>query len=246
MPDGVQRPLGAGQSLTTETRMCSAICVASTAQPMPMLNELHLGAPAPRIGIFGGSFNPVHNGHIDIALRTNAEFDLLNVQFVVGGDPPHKRPDSLAPKRMRMDMVELATLDLPPLRPNGIEMHQDTPTYTVQTMRLLREQFPDTDFLFIIGEDSLYQLDTWHEIRELCRMVEFICVRRPAQSAAREITERVRELEERYDAVIHLSKFAGPPISSTMVRERVARGQSIRGLVPPSVEEYINATGLYK
>lgn len=217
---------------------------ACVEQPMQTLDDLHLGAPAPRIGVFGGTFNPVHNGHLDIALHARAEFDLLHVLFVVAGDPPHKG-DDIAPRQMRMDMVELATLNLPALRPSDIELYKETPAYTVETMQTLRKKYPEKDFFFIIGEDSLYQLDSWHNIRELCQMVEFICVRRMSDEL-RNAEDEIRNLSEKYDAVIHLSDYTGPPISSTRIRELVHEGKSIKGLVPPSVEEYIYATGLYK
>lgn len=209
------------------------------------LNELGLGAPPKRVGILGGTFNPVHNGHLDCAQHALIEFGLSQVLFLVSGDPAYKPREEIAPGQARLDMVELATLAYPVFTPSDLELRRTGHTYTIDTMRILRDKDPETEYLYIIGEDSLYELPTWKDFAHLARMTEFICIRRPGTGEGRRPQEMAARLQERYDAVIHLADFTGPEISSTMIRRRVRDGESIKGLVPPAVEDYIYATGLY-
>lgn len=211
------------------------------------LDELFLSTPRKRVGLLGGTFNPIHNGHLDIARAAAQEFSLDKVLLVVSGDPPHKQDQSLAPKTMRLQMGELAAGSLPGsiVRASDIETKKDGVTYTVDTLRELSEKEPETDFLFIIGTDTLYQLQTWREIGRICRMTEFLCMGRSGEPDAPDPAVQIRMLESEYGAVIHSSGFTGPDISSTRIRERIRAGESISRLVPPAVEEYIYATGLY-
>lgn len=209
-----------------------------------ILDSLRLGVPEKRVGILGGTFNPIHNGHIEIGMRMRGEFGLNEVLYVVAGDPPHKDVHELAPARDRFEMTQLATMEYPGLWASDVEMHRPGRTYTVDTMRILQAKQPEAEFVFIAGEDTLYQFETWKDFGQLCKMTEFICVRRPGQKAAGAAAQ-CRLLAEKYDAVIHLSEYTGPDISSTQIRERIAEGKSIKGLVPPAVEEYIYAAGLY-
>lgn len=210
------------------------------------LTGLRLGVPSRRTGVLGGTFNPIHDGHISLGMHLRNEFQLNNVLYVVAGDPPHKDERDLAPAKDRFQMTELATLERPGLWPSDVEMHREGHTYTVDTMRILSAAQPDTEFLFIIGEDTLYQLETWRDFAQLCRMTEFICVRRPGEYE-HEPEEQIRILSERYDAVIHLAQhYVGPNMSSTRIRERIREGKSITGYVPAPVEEYIYAAGLYQ
>lgn len=214
---------------------------------LPILDELRLGVAEKRIGVLGGTFNPIHYGHIDMGIKARAEFGLSQVLFVVAGDPPHKRIEDIVPAKERFEMVELALEDMPGLWASDIELKRKGHTYTVDTMRILKAMHPDADFLFIVGEDSLHQFDTWRDFGQLCRMTEFLCFPRPG-NYQEEAREKIKDLGERFDAVIHLSspiKIEYEDVSSTRIRELVREGKSISGLVPHAVEEYINAAGLY-
>lgn len=213
---------------------------------LPVLDPLQLAVPGKRVGVLGGTFNPIHNGHIDIGLQMRNEFGLNKVLYMVAADPPHKDHNKdLAPAEDRLAMTELATLDHPGLWTSDLELRREGHTYTVDTMRILSAAEPETQFMFIIGEDTLYQLETWRDLTQLCKMTEFICVKRPGEEE-RDPKEQIRKLGERYDAVIHMARYDGSPdISSTKIRKRVREGKSIEGLVPKAVEEYIYAAGLY-
>lgn len=209
------------------------------------LEDLCLGVPSKKIGVLGGTFNPIHNGHIDIGVHVRNEFALSHVLYIVAGDPPHKDKSHIAPAKDRFEMTQLATMEHPGLWASDIEMRRDGHTYTVDTMRMLKAAEPDADFLFIIGEDTLFQLETWRDFPHLCRMMEFVCVVRPGEYE-RTAAEEIRRLGEKYDAVIHMSAYTGSEdISSTDIRDRVREGRNITGFVPAAVEEYIYAAGLY-
>lgn len=209
------------------------------------LEELRTGVPAKKVGVLGGTFNPIHNGHIDIGIHARAEFGLSHVLYVVAGDPPHKEASHLAPAKDRFQMVELATMERPGLWASDVELRREGHTYTVDTMRILSAADPEAEFMFIIGEDTLFQLETWRDFAHLCRMTEFICVKRPGEYDS-SMDEQIKRLGERYDAVIHISEYTGSEdISSTAIRERIRNQENITGYVPAAVEEYVYGTGLY-
>ena len=212
---------------------------------LPVLDALKLDGPRKRVGVLGGSFNPIHNGHIQMGLKARAEFGLTEVLYVVAGDPPHKKQTELAPAKERFEMTELALSEIPGLWSSDVEMCRLGHTYTVDTMRILQSRSPEADFLFLIGEDTLFQLETWKDFGQLCRIMEFACFLRPG-AYGRKAEEQVRLLGERYEAVIHLcAAVTEEALSATRIRELVREGKSIRGLVPPAVEEYIHESGLY-
>lgn len=212
-------------------------------------DELLLRTRPRQIGVFGGTFNPIHNGHLMIAQQAAREFALDRVLFMVAADPPHKHQrKDLAPKEARFHMVEAALAPYPQFEPFSLELLRDGPSYTVDTMEQLHELKPNADWHFIIGEDALYQLEGWHEFPELARLTDFICMRRPMEQHKEMISPELQAqiLRTKYGTDVHLSDFTGPNISSTEIRERLGRGESIKGLVPKSVEDIIYATGLYQ
>lgn len=217
-----------------------------SAGAMQLQDQTLLGGRPKRIGLLGGTFNPVHNGHLLIGQEAAREFGLDKVSFLVAGDPPHKHNGEIAPKEIRYDMVKRALAPYPQLEASDIELHREGPSYTVDTLRQLRRENPEADYYFIIGEDTLYQLESWHEFPELARLTEFICLRRPGSREAVNPALQARILEDKYGAKVHLSDYSGPDISSTEIRERLGRGVGIRGLVPASVEEIIDGAGLYQ
>ena len=216
------------------------ICVADFVLP----DALRLNSGPRRIGIFGGTFNPVHNGHLMIAQQAAVEFALERVDFMVAAAPPHKTTG--APTELRYEMVECALVPYPNFSPSDLELHRSGPSYTVDTMQILHEKEPDADFYFIMGEDSLYQIEGWHEFPKLAKLTKFVCFGRPIDPQLIQPELQAKILESRYGAEILLSSYRGPAISSTMIRDRLGKGESIRGLVPKCVEEKIYDTGLYQ
>lgn len=190
-----------------------------------------------KLGIFGGTFNPVHLGHLLIAEDAAEAFQLDRVVFIPSATPPHKRPRVLAPAPQRMRMVKLAIQGNNRFTASDIEIRRGGPSYSVETLRHLRGAMPRAQFYFIIGTDSLRELHKWKEASELVGLCEFICVTRPGERVAR---CRLR------GARIH--KLTGHPadVSSTDIRNRAARGATIRYLVPDSVRRHIERHRLYR
>lgn len=189
-----------------------------------------------RLGIFGGTFNPIHLGHLLIAEDAAEAFHLDRVVFVPSATPPHKRPRVLAPAAQRMRMVKFAIQGNNRFTCSDIEVRRGGPSYSVETLRHLRGAMPRAEFFFLIGSDSLRELHKWKEAPELVKLCEFICVTRPGERVGR---TRLR------GARIH--KLTGHPadVSSTDIRNRAARGATIRYLVPDAVRRYIERHRLY-
>jgi len=190
-----------------------------------------------RLGIFGGTFNPIHLGHLLIAADAAEAFHLDRVVFIPAATPPHKRPRVLAPAAQRLRMVKLAIRGNPRFTCSDIEVRRGGPSYSVETLRHLRSAMPRARFFFIIGSDSLRELHRWKEARELVKLCEFICVTRPGERIAR---CRLR------GARIH--RLTGHPanVSSTDIRNRVARGATTRYLLPDAVRRHIERHRLYR
>lgn len=198
-----------------------------------------------RIGIFGGSFNPVHHGHLIAARDAASSFDLEEVWLMPCANPPHK--PSLAPAADRVAMIEGAIRGDPVLRCSRLEIERGGTSYTLDTVDELRRRHPEAQWCFIIGSDSLPELRTWHRIGELLERCEFVTLLRPGH-AREALTDAAIGLPAPWPERLRarMAEGHGIGISSTDIRARVAAGQSIRYLVPPSVEEYIALHGLYK
>lgn len=199
-----------------------------------------------KMGILGGTFNPVHNGHIDMALNIRQEFGLASVLFIPAANPPHKQDvEDIAPADARLKMAALAVMEHAGLSVSNIEVEREGLSYTIDTMRELSRRYGEVEFYFIIGSDSLFSLESWKHFRELCRMMRFVCVRRQEHDRL-SIMAQAAKLGETYDAVIEISDYNGLFVSSSYIRKRVAQGKDIGEFVPAAVEEYIHASGLYK
>lgn len=195
-----------------------------------------------RIGIMGGTLDPVHNGHLAITKACMREAELDGAVLLPAGDPPHKKGETGGRHRLRM--AELAAAELEGCRALDLEIRRPGVTYTVDTLTELREAYPDTEWYYIVGADTLNVLDTWREFPRVAGMCSFLVTGRPGIADGR-MEERCRELAEKYGARVILTKAVGPDISSTAIRENVAEGRPISGMVPASVEEYIRREGLY-
>ena len=193
-----------------------------------------------RIGIMGGTLDPVHSGHICIAQAVLQALKLDGVMLLPAGDPPHKQHPTL--KTDRLNMARLAAQELPGMFVSDMEIMRGGTTYTVDTLRELRSSRPGTDWVYIIGADTLDVLDTWRNFAEVAKLCEFAVVGRAEEDAN---PERMRELEAQYGARFIPLGFNGPEISSTEIRRRAAAGESLEGLVPDSVADYIRRNGLY-
>ena len=193
-----------------------------------------------RIGIMGGSFNPVHLRHIQIAECALKEAKLSRVLFIPTGNPPHKHTE-LAPAEDRLEMTRLATEGRAAFAVSDVEIERSGVIYTVDTLKILKQRFPKADFFYIIGEDTLLDLPNWRNPDGVFSMCRFLVCRRSSMDASQHPI--CKELEERGARFQYLSL---PPedVSATAVREALARGEEPPAL-QPQVLEYIRLMGLY-
>ncbi|WP_026257463.1 nicotinate-nucleotide adenylyltransferase [Actinopolymorpha alba] len=194
-------------------------------------------ARRPRIGVMGGTFDPIHHGHLVAASEVQASFDLDEVIFVPTGRPWQKgdREVSLAEDRYLMTVI--ATASNPRFSVSRVDIDRPGLTYTVDTLRDLRkERGPDAEFYFITGADALTQILTWRDVDELFEMAHFVGCTRPGH---------VIEIDQVPKDVVTLLEIPALAISSTEVRQRVATGHPIWYLVPDGIVQYINKRHMY-
>lgn len=197
-----------------------------------------------RIGILGGSFNPVHNGHISMAYIALYEFMLGEVIFLPLGSPPHKPGENMVPAKQRVEMLKLAVSSESRFSVSTLETERDGLTYTVDTLELIASK-SDADYYYIIGTDTLFELESWNRIDRVMALTSFICILRPGQEKLL-ITHCADRLNKKYGYKIHLSREYGPDISSSLVRALFAENKLPEGLVPKAVADYIINNQLYQ
>ena len=196
------------------------------------------------IGIMGGTFDPVHNGHIAVATEAKKRLDLGCVIFVPAGRPWLKSERPVTPAEHRFEMVRLAIAPYTDFRISAIEVDRAGPSYTIDTIAEVRAELESGDeFFFIMGWDSLAQLPKWHQATRLVELCRLVAVPRPGYSLP-DMKALEAEIPGISDRVVLLDK-PEIDISATEIRERVARGQPISHLVPEDVERYIREEGLY-
>ena len=194
-----------------------------------------------KIGILGGTFNPIHMGHLMIAEHIRQEKNFDKIIFIPTGDPPHK--DVEVPGIKRAEMVRLAISDNKHFEMSPIEVNREGITYTVDTLRELKNIYDE--MYYIIGSDTIFQLRTWKNFKEVAKMAKFIYMLRPGTEDVSVLSDEIEFLKENYNAQIE--EIEGPMLylSSTYLRERIKAGKSIKYLVPVSVIKFINDEGLY-
>lgn len=200
-----------------------------------------------RLGIFGGSFNPVHYGHLLLAECCREQCHLDEVWFVPAATPPHKPHLPLADEQHRLIMLEKATQGNPAFRVNDLELRRSGISYTFETLQDLKQAYPDVELFFLMGADSLKDLPQWREPATICQLAIPVVVRRPnappldwSPLATLVSAERMSEIEQ-CTVEMPLTQF-----SSTDLRRRAARGQSLRYRTPDAVIEYMRQFQLYQ
>lgn len=197
-----------------------------------------------KYGIFGGSFNPIHYGHLMICEYIKEEMGLDKVIFIPTGNPPHK--DLEVSAEDRYEMVRLAISPNPDFEISDIETTRDKMSYTVDTIRELKKIYREEKLYFLIGLDSLFQLKTWMKIGDLSKEIEFVVALRPGYLDKEEINKEIDFLRENFGTKINLIKTPLYEISSTDLRDRIHEGKSLRYLIPKKVLDYIEESGFYK
>ena len=197
-----------------------------------------------KIGVLGGTFDPVHRGHIMVAESARDSLSLDRLLVVPAGQPPFKGDEPVTAAEHRMAMLRLAVEDTPGIEVSTIEIERPGPSYTVDTIAALREQYgKDDEIFFIVGWDSLEQFPGWREPERILSMCKLAAVPRPGRSRP-----DIRALEEKLPGISGRVVFLDKPhadISASAIRKMAAEGKSIDQLVPAPVAEYIKEQKLY-
>lgn len=198
------------------------------------------------IGIMGGTFDPIHNGHLLLGKQAYDEYALDEIWFMPSGTPPHKTDHRVTEVEDRCEMVRLAIQDHPYFRFSDFEVKRSGNTYTAQTLQLLQDSYPEHRFFFIVGADSLYEIEEWYHPEEVMKQTTLLVAGREYEEASRSLNEQIEYLSRKYQATILQLHCDEVDISSEELREMEARGKRLFKYVPKEVEAYIQEHGLYQ
>lgn len=197
-----------------------------------------------RIGVFGGTFDPIHLGHLIVAETAREAARLDRVIFVPAGEPWHRGGSPAGGPEARLAMTRLATADNPHFEVSTVDLDRSGPTYTVDTLRILQDENPGSRLVFLLGADALAQIGIWHEPARIPELAEVVALSRP-DSPAIGIASLEKVIPGAVEKIQHLEvPLIG--ISATEIRRRIREGLSIHYLVTPPVETYIHEQGLYR
>ena len=210
------------------------------------------------IGLLGGTFNPIHFGHLRMAQELAEALNLTEVRFIPSANPPHKNQPSVSAKE-RAAMVQLAVADNPLFKLDTRELNRDGASYTIDTLISLREELGNNVALcLVMGSDAFAKLDSWHRWQELLKYCHIILVQRPNKLAQTKLpddltallhdnyTENIDDLAQKSAGYIHMQATTAQDISATNIRKRLAIGKSVKYLAPDNVLAYIQQQHLYK
>lgn len=200
-----------------------------------------------KIGIMGGTFDPIHIGHLLLGEFAYENFHLDKIWFLPNGNPPHKTTaeESGVSLNDRIEMVRLATDDVPYFDLNLYEATASKHSYTFSTMKALRKMYPEYEFFFILGADSLFSIEEWKNFREIFPSCTILAAMRDDKDTE-SMQAQIEYLKTMYGADIRLLRAPLVEISSTTIRRRARKSLSIRYMVPDAVSEYIQNNALYK
>ncbi|PCJ51427.1 MAG: nicotinate (nicotinamide) nucleotide adenylyltransferase [Candidatus Hydrogenedentota bacterium] len=189
-----------------------------------------------RIGVLGGTFDPIHNAHLDLALAALESANLDRVIFVVAARPPHKTGDIIATAEQRLDMVRAAVGDNPKLEVSDVEIRRAGPSYTADTLDELQEAYPGARLHLIMGMDSLVDLPRWREPKRILDRAHLLAAHRDSNHVG-----IPSELAGHYDLI----PFELAPVSSTVLREKLSRGEDVSGVLPQNVLDVVKLDHIY-
>lgn len=203
-----------------------------------------MSRPRRRVGIMGGTFDPIHIGHLILGESAKEQFSLEKVLFMPSGNPPHKRNRCGASNEQRVEMVRLAIASNPGFELSLEEMHEQGYVYTKETLRRLRQHHPDTEYYFIMGADSLLTFDSWNGPQEICdQCILTVAVRDSMDMET--LDDAIIRTKEKYRADIRKLESPNLDIASHSIRSWLAEGKSIRYYVSDPVLDYILEKGIY-
>ena len=191
-----------------------------------------------KIGILGGTFDPIHHGHLIIAEYARTSLGLDKVIFIPSGIHPLKNNMNISRSSERMTALKLAIENNFYFEASNIEIEKENTTYTIDTVKDLKKIYKNHELYFIVGTDLLFEIEKWKDFKDLFKIIKFLLFKRPGYED-KEIEEKIGQLKEDYN--IEFQKLDSPliDISSTEIRSRIKRGLSIKYLVPEKVEKYL-------
>ena len=203
-----------------------------------------------RIAILGGTFDPIHNGHLAAAQSVAESFDVDEVHFVPAFSPPHKQSRGITSPFHRFAMVALATVSFDRFRTSTIEVDALERRYTVETLDAMTIAYPGADLLFIVGTDMYQEIETWKNFQRLFELAHLVIVSRPGfpfreDIAPYQILKEKQSVTLPHEASVFYLPFVQQPISSTAIRDDCKRGERVSQWLPPSVWSYIEKNKLY-
>lgn len=188
-----------------------------------------------RIGIYGGTFDPPHIGHLIVASDACAALGLDRLLLVPSADPPHKKGEVVATAEQRLEMLRAAAADDPRFDVDDIELRREGASYTVETLREMRKRFPDADLYFVVGVDQMQELGSWREPHEVARLARLSVMTREG--------ERPDESSPFPHRLVPVTRI---DLSSSDIRRRIAAGEPVKYLLPEPVREFVEREGLYR
>lgn len=199
-----------------------------------------------RIGIMGGTFDPIHHGHLLLGRQAREEYGLKEVWFMPSGQPPHKKDHPVTEAKFRWEMAELALAGQEGFVLSDVEIRRPGTTYTAQTLAFLQETHPDTRFYFIIGADSLYEIEQWYRPDLVMSQAVLLVADRDYQKVHPRLEGQIEAMKEKYGAEIYRLHCPEMDVSSAEIRTMAAKKASLKGLVPDAVLAYIKEKKLYE
>ncbi len=198
-----------------------------------------------KIGIMGGSFDPIHYGHLVLAEEVREHFDLDRVIFIPVGKAPHKSSMKMLDPEIRLYMVELAIADNPYFQTSRMEIDSNDTSYTLHTLERMKQLYgEDSKLYFITGADTLLDLENWYAVDRVLQLCTFVGATRPGY-VEDALVDMATRLKAKFHTEIELIAIPGLSISSTEIRERIIKGVTVKYLLPDSVERYILQEGIY-
>jgi nicotinate-nucleotide adenylyltransferase len=199
-----------------------------------------------KIGILGGTFDPIHKGHLLLGKQAYLEYGLDMIWYMPSGQPPHKTDHWITEAKDRCAMVNLAVQDIPYFCLSEFETSREGNTYTAQTLGLLKKEYPKQEFFFILGADSLYEIERWYHPEQILSSVKILAAKREYPKEHLTMDQQIDYLKRKYSCDIQKLHCEEMELSSKEIRQKVREGISISDLVPREVEEYILSHHLYQ
>lgn len=199
-----------------------------------------------KIGLMGGTFDPIHLGHLMIGQQALEEYGLDEIWYMPSRIPPHKKDHTITPAKDRCAMVQTAIAPYPGFVFSDFELKRtEGNTYTADTLRLLKEEYPAYEFYFIVGADSIHDIEKWYHPEYVLREVIFLAADREYDNPVRSLEDQIAYLTKKYNARIYRLHCRMMNIASAEIRERLAGHRPVTDLIPESVLSYIRTHDLY-